>query len=255
MKQITSRDNPLFKSLLELVRSARARQEQGRVVLDGVHLVHSYLERFGAQGVELVVKDSAADHSEIRSLLQRAPAVRLADMLFDSAAPVRSPVGILAFAPRPEVPDPGAGFQVLLDGIQDPGNLGAILRSAAAAGGSKAHLSPHCTDPWSPRALRGGMGAQFLLPTREHEDLAAAARGLGMKLIACTAHATTSLFEADLSGSIGFIIGGEGAGLSAPLVATADLEIKIPMRPGTESLNAGAAAAICFYEWYRRHGR
>ena len=254
MKQITSRENPLFKSLLDLASSSRARREEGRIVLDGVHLVRAYLERFGAQGVELAVKESAADHPEIKALIQRAPAVKLSDALFDEAAPVRSPVGIIAMTPRPEVPGLESGFQVLLDGVQDPGNLGAILRSAAAAGASMAHLSRTCADPWSPKALRGGMGAQFLLPTRQHEDLAAAATGLGVTLIACAADATLSLFEADLSGPLAFVIGGEGAGISEALSARAERKVRIPMRAGTESLNAGAAAAICFYEWFRRNG-
>jgi TrmH family RNA methyltransferase len=255
MKQLTSRDNPLFKSILRLVRSSRARREEGRIVLDGIHLVHAYLDRFGPQGVELVVKRGAAGHPEILALQGRAPAVTMSDSLFDQAAPVQSPVGILALAPIPRPPAKPVepGFQVLLDGIQDPGNLGAILRSAAASGGTIAHLSGSCADAWSPKALRGGMGAQFLVEIRQHPQLATVAASLGVRLIACAADAKASVFESELNGELAFIIGGEGKGISDELLANAHQSVRIPMRPGIESLNAGAAAAICFYEWGRQN--
>jgi len=255
MKQITSRDNPLFKSIVRLGRSSRARREEGSIVLDGVHLVQSYLQQFGAQGVELVIKHSAADHPEIAAIRTEAPVVTFSDTLFDQAAPVKSPVGILARAPIPHVPSRPLhqGFQVLLDGVQDPGNLGAILRSAAAAGGTLAHLSTTCADAWSPKALRGGMGAQFVLEIREQEDLPALAAALGAPLVACALDADTSIFQSDLRGSIAFAIGGEGRGISPALAARADRKVRIPMQSGIESLNAGAAAAICFFEWARQN--
>jgi RNA methyltransferase, TrmH family len=254
MKRLTSKDNPFVKSVLRLSRSARARREEDRIVLDGVHLVGAYLERFGTNGVEAAVKQSALEHPEVRALGNRVPALTLADALFDHAAPVKSPLGILALAPRPRVIGPNGDrrFQVLLDDVQDPGNVGTILRSAAAAGAGRAHLSKACADPWSPKALRAGMGAQFLIPIEEHDDLAAAAAGLGGKLIACTADATLSVFDADLKGEIAFVIGGEGAGISPQILREAHERVRIPMQPGIESLNAGAAAAICFYERARQ---
>jgi TrmH family RNA methyltransferase len=254
MKQITSRDNAVYKSIRRLVRSARGRREEGRIVLDGVHLVQAYLERFGAEGVELVIRESAAQLSEVKALAERTTSATMSDALFDQVAPVQSPLGILALAPLPQViaPGDGQGFQVLLDGLQDPGNIGAILRSAAAAGARMAHLSADCADPWSPKCLRGGMGAQFLLALQEHHSLAVAAGSLGVRLIACTADAPMSLFDADLRGDVGFIIGGEGAGVSPELLAQAHQKIRVPMRAGIESLNAGAAAAVCFYEWVRQ---
>ena len=254
MKQITSKDNAAYKSIRRLVGSPRARREEGRIVLDGVHLIQAYLERFGAAGVELVIRESAAQHPEVKALAERTAAATMSDSLFDQVAPVQSPLGIMAVAPLPQViaPGHGQGFLVLLDGIQDPGNVGAILRSAAAAGARTAHLSDDCADPWSPRCLRGGMGAQFLLAVQEHHSLAGAAGSLGARLIACTADAAMSVFDADLRGDVGFIIGAEGAGVSPDLAAQAHQRIRVPMRAGIESLNAGAAAAICFYEWVRQ---
>lgn len=224
-------------------------------MLDGVHLVRAYLERFGAEGVELVVRRSAAGHKEILPLVEHASASIMSDTLFDQLAPVESPVGVLALAPLPTVtlaPAAERRFEILLDGIQDPGNVGAILRSAAAAGAREAHLSVDCADPWSPKCLRGGMGAQLVLPVQQHENLASAARSLDARLIVCTADATKSLFDTDLHGRVAFILGAEGAGVSPDLMAAAHQQIRIPMRAGIESLNVGAAAAVCFFEWVRR---
>ena len=255
MKHISSKDNRVYKSIRRLAQSSSARRDEGRIVLDGVHLVRTYLERFGARGVELVVRKSSARKPEIESMTKEATWVTLIDALFDQAATVQSPVGIMALAPLPHfaVPSAEQGFQVLLDSVQDPGNVGAILRSAAAAGAKMAHLSVDCADPWSPKCLRGGMGAQFVLPVQQYLSLADHAQTFGARLVACVATADTSLFDADLSGHIAFIIGGEGAGISKELLAKADQQIRVPMNDGIESLNAAASATVCFYEWVKQN--
>ena len=256
MKQISSRENPRYKELLRLTRSARARREQGTILLEGVHLIRAYIDRFGSQSVQLFVKQAARNHSEIATITAgKVPPMLLDDSLFDRAAPVQTSVGILALATKPRVLESAAhadGFYVLLDAVQDPGNVGAILRSAAAAGAVAAHLSSDCADPWSPKALRGGMGAQFVIRVEQHADLIAAASTLGSPLVACVASAPTSLFDADLRGAAGFIIGGEGAGISPGLIEQAHQLLRIPMRDGIESLNAAAAASVVFYERLRQ---
>lgn len=143
---------------------------------------------------------------------------------------------------------------MLLDGVQDPGNLGSILRSAAAAGGKEVWVSVGSADPWSPKCLRGGMGAQFRLVVHDRVDLLAQARQFKGKLVAADVNGEALLFGADLSGSLGFVIGAEGAGIRAPLLAMVSTRLRIPMAPGIESLNAGAAAAVLFYEWRRQRG-
>jgi TrmH family RNA methyltransferase len=255
MKHISSRDNPLYKELRRLAGSPRARREHGMIVLDGVHLVQTYLSRFGPASLRLFIKPSARDHPEIAELAEQSTsAMLLDDSLFDRVAPVESPVGVLALAPRPTPPSISnvSPLHVLLDGVQDPGNVGAILRSAAAAGAVAAHLSSDCADPWSPKTLRGGMGAQFVIPIAQSEDLSLAATALGVPLIACVANGQTSLFHADLRGPIGVIIGGEGGGISEPLLRQAHQLLSIPMRAGIESLNAAAAATVIFYERFRQ---
>jgi RNA methyltransferase, TrmH family len=255
MKTIRSRDNAQYKELLQLARSARARREAATILLEGVHLVEAYIDRFGATALRVFVQLSKQQHPEIAALAAQSISVMLLDdNLFERAAPVQTSVGILALATKPDVPSltKPKGFAVLLDAVQDPGNVGAILRSAAAAGASAAHLSLDCADPWSPKALRGGMGAQFVMPVHQHADLSAAAAALGVRLIACVAHAQISLFDTDLRGPVGFVIGGEGAGISEPLLKQAHQLLCIPMSEGIESLNAAAAASVIFYERFRQ---
>jgi TrmH family RNA methyltransferase len=256
MKHISSRDNPSYKRLLRLCASARERKEAGVIVLDGIHLVQSYLQQFGAASVQLFIRNSAAAQPEVQTVSRALDTVLLTDdALLDRASSMQSPAPVMAIAPRPSAKQaqrPADRFEVLLDDVQDPGNVGAIIRSAAAAGGAAVHLSSKCADPWSPKALRGGMGAQFAVPIEQHEDLASAAGALGLRLIACGAQAERSLFESDLTGSVGIIIGGEGAGISQPLLRQAHQLLSIPMCEGIESLNAAAAAAVVFYERFRQ---
>jgi TrmH family RNA methyltransferase len=260
MKAISSRDNPEYRELQRLMRSAAERRDAGMALLEGVHLLEAYRDAFGAARMKVVVRASHSQHGEIEAWLRTAGhALVLGDALFDSITQVETSSGVLALVPIPDadaVRAPTDSFSILLDGVQDPGNLGSILRSAAAAGGSSAYLSTHCADPWSPKSLRGGMGGQFVLRIFDREDLIRTARGFGGRLVALEAHATESLFDADLrDASLAFVLGSEGGGISPALSELVRDRVKIPMTPGIESLNVGAAAAVCFYEWRRQRGR
>jgi TrmH family RNA methyltransferase len=257
MKHITSRDNPTYRGLLQLAGSPRDRREAGRMLLDGVHLLEAFREAYGIDQLQVIARSSHAERPEIAHWLHSgAESVVLADGLFDALALVETPSGILAAAPIPEGPGgnpPTGGFAALLDGVQDPGNLGSILRSAAAAGGSAAYLSSQCADPWSAKCLRGGMGGQFALRIEDRADLPAIAGALQGKLVALDAAASASLFELDMSaGKVAFILGSEGGGIDPRLSALAEFRVGIPMRAGVDSLNVGAAAAVCFFEWARQ---
>jgi len=138
---------------------------------------------------------------------------------------------------------------VLLEDIQDPGNLGALLRTAAAAGVEQAYLSTACADAWSPKALRGGQGAHFRLGVQERADLVAVARRFPVH--AAVLGARESLFDLDLRGTAGFAFGNEGAGLSEALRACTR-PFSIPMSGQVESLNVAAAAAVCLFERVRQ---
>jgi len=258
VKRITSRDNPQYLDLRRVGRSTKARREQGRTLLDGVHLIQAYAAAFGIDGVQLILRNAAVDHPEIASLTAlpgAASPLVLADSLFDALSPVESPVGVMAAVPiRPGIARASAqtGFSVFVDGVQDPGNLGSILRSAAAAGAKEVLLSAQCADAWSPKTLRGGMGAQFQLVVYEEVDLGQAAESFAGKLIATDAGARQSLYEVDLSSAVGFVLGSEGAGVSSNLRDRADLRVRIPMEEGIDSLNVAAAATVLFFEWRRR---
>lgn len=257
MKRVTSRENPEYRQLVRLVRSAVARRESRQIVLDGAHLVQAYLSAFGGEGVRLFVSESAADRAEIRALCEALIGTTcLPDPLFDGVSPVESPTGVLAVAPLSgakceQLAD--NSLLVLIDGLQDPGNLGSILRSAAAAGAAAAWVSASSADPWSPKSLRGGMGAQFRLPIRDRVELKTALAGMPFRIVTTDAASGESLYHADLSGPIAIVIGAEGRGVSPELVDIGHTRIRIPMRAGVESLNAAAAAAVLFFEWRRRH--
>ncbi|MDH4276009.1 MAG: RNA methyltransferase, partial [Gammaproteobacteria bacterium] len=140
---------------------------------------------------------------------------------------------------------------VLLENIQDPGNLGGLLRTAAAAGAGAVYLSAGCTEAWSPKALRAGMGAHFLLQIHEQQDLTKIATQYTTS-VATQLHAANSIYDVVLGDSVAFIFGNEGAGLSADLARCATHHVHIPMPGKMESLNVAAAAAICLFERVRQ---
>ncbi|MEP6880074.1 MAG: RNA methyltransferase [Nitrosospira sp.] len=264
MKVITSRDNPFFKQLVKLGKSARQRKMAGLTLLDGVHLISAYQLALGAPQ-SLIVSELGRENEEIKGLLAEHGAGAdtdvfvLSDALFREASPVKTPTGIMALVSIPlaaTIPKrkskKGESFCVLLEAIQDPGNLGSILRSAAAAGASDIYLSDGCADAWSPKTLRAAMGAHFLLCIYEQSSLSEVARGFSGKVIATTIQAKMSLYQTRLTGSIALVFGNEGIGLSDEVLQAASEQISIPMSGGTESLNAAAAAAVCFFERVRQ---
>lgn len=254
-KHIVSRANPLFRELLRLGGTTRERRQRETALLEGVHLVAAFLDA-GGTPTQMVVSESGLAHPEVAALLARAPAdatVVLADPLFREASPVQSPVGVLAMVPLPLPCEPGRDdFAILLEGLQDPGNAGSILRSAAAAGAGRAWLSADCADPFSPKALRAGMGAHFMLELHPRADLLQAAAAFPGRVVAAVPRGAPSLFETDLAGAVAFAIGSEGSGLSPALTAAAHERVTIPMPGRMESLNAAAAAAICMAEKVRQ---
>jgi TrmH family RNA methyltransferase len=255
MKNIISRDNPTYKQLKKLTESARERRKAGRTLLDGVHLIEAYLAAGHVPDL-LVVSESGLGHPECAVLLKKVPSFNIAvlpDLLFNEISPVETPVGLLAVVAIPEpAADGQPKFCVLLEDIQDPGNLGSMLRSAAAAGVEAAYLTLGCADAWSPKALRAGMGAHFVMHVEERvagPDKVAAFAGMSL---ATSLDAQMSLYSLDLTGPVMVLVGNEGAGLSAELQGAASHRVTIPMPGKVESLNAAAAAAVCFFERVRQ---
>ena len=183
-----------------------------------------------------------------------ASVLMVPEKLFNSLSPVDTPTGMAAICERPEVGEAADQLRVhlLLDGIQNPGNLGSILRTAAATRVTRVLLSPTCTDAWSPKCLRGGMGAQFVLPISVVPDPVAVLSRFQGKRIATSPHQGRVLMESDLSGAVLVAFGGEGAGLAENVISSSDLTVRIPLAEGIESLNVGAAVAMICYERLRQ---
>jgi TrmH family RNA methyltransferase len=256
MKRITSSDNPLLKTISKLNDSAKDRAKLKKTVLDGIHLIETYSSADN-QIDALIVSESGSKNKEISDFINRCQGkeiILLSDSLFKKISPVATPTGILALIDIPAVePIPQTIFScLLLEAIQDTGNLGSILRSAAAAAVKQIFLSQECADAWSPKTLRAAMGAQFFLEIYEAADLIAIAKRFKGKIIATSPHARSSLYETDLRGEVAWIIGNEGAGVSAKLLEAATHTIKIPMPGKTESLNVAAATAVCLFEKTRQ---
>jgi RNA methyltransferase, TrmH family len=255
MPRITSRDNPRLKEAARLIASSRERRKAGRCVLEGEHLVDAYVRRIGPPE-SLIVAEAAQERPAMRALLAGIPAARtlvVAGSAWNELGQLPAAAGVLAVVstPRPRVRS-AADFCLLLESVQDPGNVGSILRSAAAAGVTQVFLSAQSAFAWSPKVLRAAQGAHFHLEIYEEIDLAAWARDYRGRVAAAVAAGGEPLYAADLTGPIAIAIGNEGSGLSAALLAAARVAVTIPMPGGFESLNAAAAAAVCLFECVRQ---
>lgn len=256
-KHIVSRDNPVFKHLKRLADNARERRAEGQTLLDGVHLIEAYMTAFGEPTMVIIPEgQSSVEATGLIQALEHVSTMMLPTLMFAELTPVASATGILALVKTPQLSLPDApSFALMLEDIQDPGNLGSILRTAAAAGVEVAYLSASCTDAFSPKALRGGQGAQFVLPIVERANLIAELENFNGNSYATTMQGE-SLYAQNLTQATAFVIGNEGAGLRKQTVAAASKSITIPMTEsqfGTvESLNAGAAAAVCLFERKRQ---
>jgi TrmH family RNA methyltransferase len=255
MKCIDSRDNPTFKALRLLAADAREQRLQGKTVIVGAHLVAAYRQKIGLPEL-LVISDTGQSSAEISALLtshQGCRTVQLRDALFRDISGLTTPAGILAVIAIPgEIETPPGQTCVLLDAIQDAGNVGSILRSAAAAGVSEVFLGEGCAGVWTPRVLRAAQGAHFELCLRERCELAKIAAHFPGTTVAAVAADGESLYAIALASPVAWIFGNEGSGVSPALIDLAKQRVMIPMAVGSESLNVAAAAAVCLFEGVRQ---
>lgn len=258
LRSITSRDNPLYKQWRQLAGSAQARRKAGRTLLDGVHLCEAWLQQRGVP-LQCVVGEQAVDLPEVEALLadcQRrgTDCVVLPDALFKPLSQVDHGVALLFVI---ELPSYGAvqrldGPALLLDGLQDPGNLGSILRTAAAAGIPRVFCGSGTVAAWSPKVLRAGMGAHFVLEVVEDVDLERLVSTAAVPVYATSSHASSALYEADLRPACAWLFGHEGQGVSASLLRYATGCLTIPQAAGIESMNVAASVAVCLFEQRRQ---
>jgi RNA methyltransferase, TrmH family len=227
------------------VRDGRLRRSERRLVVEGPHLVEAALAA-GIQPRAIF----ATEQGMASPVLAGRHVVVVSAGVFSSIVDAEAPQGIAAELEIPRVEKPGA--TVFLEGVQDPGNVGAIVRSAAAFGAGTVVLDRRCADPWSPKVLRAGMGGHFSTGIRQVDDLAAALKAFPGRVLCASAKGELPVGEVVFAGETGWLFGGEGAGVSPRLEALAAERVAIPMVPGTESLNVAAAAAICLYESFSR---
>jgi TrmH family RNA methyltransferase len=258
MKLISSRDNALYKELKHLAGSSQARRKAGRTLLDGVHLCQSYLQLRGVP-LQCIVSESAMANAEVAQLVvqceaQQVHCVGMPDGLYGALSQVEHGIGILFVieTPHREVPARLTQSAVLLDNLQDPGNVGSILRSAAAAGIKQVYSSGGTAFCWSPKVLRAAMGAHFVLDIFENVDLAALIASSDVAVLATSGYAQQKLYDVDLRQPVAWLLGHEGQGVADDLLALATHRVVIPHLGQVESLNVAACAAVCFFEQVRQ---
>ena len=259
------RHHPLVKRLRALRRDARRRESEGVFVAEGIHLVSEALAARAA--VELVaVSPRLLLKPEGRALMREIegrgmPCVEAADSVLDSVQDARSPQPVLALVGRPRWSheqalsrDDSAPLIVVAFGLQEPGNLGALVRTADGAGAAACYVCGDSVDPYHPRAVRATMGSIFRLPTPRVDlpDLLRRFRDRAVRTIGTSPSATTSYLECDLARPVAVFFGREGTGLPDELAARLDDRVHIPLRPGVESLSVGAAAAVLLFEAARQ---
>ena len=251
-ERITSRRNPLAVRLKRLGTDKKARRAEGRFLCEGVKLVEEAL-RWGAEVELLAAAEGAALPPGLPPETRR---VELSAELLDYVSTVDTPQGVLALCRTPETAPPAElppGRYLVLDGVQDPGNVGTIWRTADAFGAQGLFLLPGCAEPFSPKTVRSTMGACFRLPVweAELETLSALLGRAGLPLYATALrHDTEDLRSVPLDRAA-VVIGSEGRGVSPAVLAACEKTLKIPMRDRCESLNAAAAAAVVLWEGWR----
>jgi TrmH family RNA methyltransferase len=249
---LTSKDNPKVRHWQKLAEDARYRRTKMRALIEGPHLLAAALEH-GHKPAAVLATEQGMANAEIRQLVEQSGAkpALLSPGVFRRIVDAENPPGIAAEIAIPSAKE-RAGNAVFLEGIQDPGNVGAILRSAAAFGVVCVVLDPGCADPWSPKALRAGMGGQFNLQLAQAPDLGAEIAAFKGTVICTVPRGGTLLSDIRLNGAMAWLFGAEGRGLSEETMRSAAVRVTIPMAEGSESLNVAAAAAICLYETFRR---
>jgi TrmH family RNA methyltransferase len=255
LTRISSRSNPLLVRLRRLAEDGAAYRRDGLALLEGEHLCAAWRARADAPVAHAIVSEAAWDEPRLRALAQAAGDVAIVSgAAMASLATLDSPPAI-AFLVAP--PDAAAVLSsaptVVLDRIQDPGNAGGLLRSAAAFGFTQAIALAGTAALWSPKALRAGMGAHFGLHLVEGCD-AAALSTLAVPLFATSSHAAERVDVFALPWPCAWVFGHEGQGVAVDLAARCRAVLRVPQPGGQESLNVAAAAAICLYETARRRG-
>lgn len=263
---ITSTANAQVKELIRLMKKSRAREEASVFIVEGPRMAGELTgDPAWKDRIDRVYlsESYAGKHREDAEELGKTYRMEtLADHVFAHVSDTKSPQGILAVVRRREYDlrditggEPGNPLVVVLDNLQDPGNLGTIFRTAEAAGVTGILLSRDCVDIYNPKVIRSTMGAVFRLPFLYVDDLPGAVCELkqeGIRVFAAHLEGRNAYDQEDYSGGTAFLIGNEGNGLRDEVAECADCRIRIPMQGRAESLNAAVAAAVLMFEASRQ---
>lgn len=256
---IESDANPRMKRWRRLARDARAVRRENATLIEGLHLAESVLLTKTLPVDAVLLSENAVDEAlDFAERIMRGKNARvfvLTRRLYDELAPVEHGAGIICEIPVPDPePDFSVGDVLYLDGVQDAGNAGTLIRTAVAAGFRTIAASPGTAQLWAPKVLRAGMGAHF--GARIYEGVAPEVFRASFPgtIYAADARGGANLFVApmDVDGPVAWIMGAEGPGVSEAALAVADERRLIPIEAACESLNVGAAAAVCLFETRRR---
>lgn len=259
------RHHALMRRLRALRRDASLRRSEGVFVAEGLHLAQEAL-RCEAEIEAFFVAPRLGSTPGGRDLLaaieaHEAPRHETEDATLDAAQDARSPQPVACLVRRRSWTDAeiervleAGALVIILEGIQDPGNVGTLLRSADAAGCDLGLVSGASADPYHPRAVRASMGSLFRLPVVEEATGAAVERlrRSGYRLVGAAPRGGRDYRNADWSGKLALVMGSEGSGISAELQGRLDQALTIPLRSGVESLSVGAAAAVLLFEFARQ---
>ena len=256
-RHVSSRQHPLVARFRDA-----ARRPGDTILLDGPHLVAEALASGVVVEVAAFQRDALGDPELLR--LSAAPAIEdvvtVSDQVIAALSPTRSPSGVVALAQRPRI-DPLAEdgrppLVILAVDVQDPGNMGALVRSAEAGGATGVIATSASADPFGWKALRGAMGSAFRLHVgrirHAREAIALARHVPGLRVVATVSSRGVPMGEADLTGPLALVVGSEGSGLPDDVLSEADLLVSIPMAPRVESLNVAVATALLIYEARRQ---
>jgi RNA methyltransferase, TrmH family len=257
---ITSRHHPIVREFRDLARGAGP-----LMLLDGWHLLGEAAEANVTVEKIAVCGPPTARESTVIDRLRRggAQVVDVSGTVLNALSPVNSPTGVVASARIPSIAAasvlaPPPALVLAAAGLQDPGNAGAIIRAAAAAGATGVVLDELSADPWGWKALRASMGSAFRVPVVRSRALAALIadwRAAGVQIVAAAPRSGVTMYDIEFTKPSAVLLGGEGRGLPDDLLAAADVRVTIPMRGGIESLNAAVAAAVLLYEAQRQRTR
>lgn len=257
MKVISSAQNPQYKNIVRLMTKSSVRKKENLIILDGIHLAKEYLNFHHFPQI-CIISDGSENNSEISEIVNvctenDVQILKLTNDLFKKISSVSNEMSIIFLAKKPERPELRTDANTaILENIQDPGNLGTILRSASAAGVEQIICSENTVDIYSPKVLRAGMGAHFRLDILENQNLKKVIPELEIPVLATSLTAEKSIYDVDLAQNVAWIFGNEGAGLTEETQNLATQNVIIPQKNNVESLNVAMAATICFFEQMRQ---